>query len=66
MAAYDRKTYAYKDGKQICFNGHIKAETAKRRGFHSVTLCVFDTSGKGRSEYRRFNGPEFKNMRPFY
>ncbi len=64
--SYIRKTYAYtKNGKQICFNGHIKAETAKRRGFESVTLSVFDGSGKGRGENRHFYAPDFSGMRPF-
>ena len=59
-----KKTYAYKAGKQTVFHGHIKAETAKKRGFDSVSLAILDTSGKGRGETRRFL-PPFNNLRGF-
>ena len=62
---YVKKSYAFKAGKQSVFHGHIKPETAKKRGFDSVTLSIFDTSGKGRSENRRFSGPEFTGMKQF-
>lgn len=64
MKTYTRKTYAYKNGHQIVFNGHIKPETAKKRNFDSVTLSIIDFSGKGRGENRRFL-PPFDNLRGF-
>lgn len=63
--AYIRKTYAFKNGKMTVFNGHIKKETAVKRGFESVTLSVHDMSGKGRGEDRRFYSPHFEGMRSF-
>lgn len=64
MKTYSKKTYAYKNGHQIVFNGHIKRETAKKRDFDSVMLAIIDFSGKGREETRRFY-PPFDNMRGF-
>lgn len=63
---YLRKTYAYIKNKQFVFNGHIKPETAKKRGFDSVTLAIIDFSGKGRSENRYFYAPDFSNMKSFF
>lgn len=63
--AYVKKSYAFKGEKMVTFAGHIKVETAKKRGFDSVTLIIHDTSGKGRGEERRFYAPEFTDMRQF-
>jgi hypothetical protein len=63
--AHIKKTYAYKAGKQTCFNGHITKETAVKRGFESVTLTILDTSGKGRGENRRFYAPDFAGMQAY-
>jgi hypothetical protein len=63
--AFIKKTYAFKGQKMVTFAGHIKRETAIKRGFEKVTLSVFDASGKGRGENRRFSGPEFVGMAGF-
>lgn len=65
MKSYIRKSYAFKDDRMIVFNGHIKSETAIKRGFSHVTLSIFDASGKGRGENRRFSYP-FATMKPFF
>ena len=62
--AYLRKSYGYaQNGRQTAFNGHIKRETAIKRAFQSVTLVIFDTSGKGRGETKRFYWPDFEGMK---
>jgi hypothetical protein len=63
--AYIKKTYAFKGEKMISFAGHIKADTAKKRGFDRVTLSIFDSSGKGRGQEKRFIGPGFHGMAGF-
>lgn len=61
--SYIKKSYAFRAQKMVSFSGHISAETAKKRGYETVNLCIFDTSGKGRGEEKRFYAPDFLGMR---
>ena len=62
---YKRYTVAQKTDKTFrVYAGHIKKHTAIKHGFLSVALCIFDASGKGRSETRHFY-PPFNSMAPF-
>ena len=63
--SYIKKSYGHKGGKMTTFAGHIKPDTAKKRGFDSVTLSIFDSSGKGRGQEKHFYAPDFTGMRPF-
>lgn len=63
MMSCVKKTYAFKGQKMVSFSGHISTETAKKRGYEAVTLCIFDLSGKGRGEAKRFFAPNFLGMR---
>lgn len=63
--SYIRKSYGHKGKKMTTFAGHIKPDTAKKRGFDSVTLSIFDSSGKGRGQEKHFYAPDFTGMRPF-
>lgn len=64
---YQKKTFAYRrDGKLITFAGHIKRETAIKRGFVEVCLAIVDWSGKGRGEVRRYYSPEFDGMQGYH
>lgn len=67
--AYIKKSYAYKTNaqghrSQRVFSGHIKSQTAINHGYDSVTLSIFDASGKGRGEDRFFKAP-FADMHGF-
>ena len=63
--SYIKKSYCFKAGKMTTFAGHIKADTAKKRGFDSVTLSIYDNSGKGRGQEKHFSAPDFEKMAPF-
>lgn len=62
---YIRKSYCFKSDKMTVIAGHIKKETAIKRGFDRVVLSIFDASGKGRGQEKRFYAPDFDGMRPF-
>lgn len=66
---YTKKSYCYKtiDGAivQRVFSGHITRATAIKHNFESVTLSIYDGSGKGRGEDRRFYAPDFSGMSKF-
>ena len=64
ICTYLKKSYAFTGQKMTVFNGHIKRETAIKRGFDRVTLSIIDFSGKGRGENRRFDYP-FSDMKGF-
>lgn len=62
--SYLRKSYGYAaNGKQTAFAGHIRKQTAIKRGFKSVTLTAIDMSGKGRGATSRHYAPAFEGMR---
>lgn len=62
---YKRYTVAQKIDKTVrIYAGHIKKETATKNGFLSVSLCIFDASGRGRSETRYFL-PPFDSLKSF-
>lgn len=62
---YKRYTVAQKTDKTFrIYAGHIKKQTVKKHGFLSVALCIFDASGKGRSETRYFC-PPYDNIASF-
>ena len=66
---YTKKSYGYKHshtGKltQRVFSGHISQNTAIKHGYESVTLSIYDGSGKGRGEDRHFVAP-FNKMLKF-
>lgn len=62
---YLKKSFCWKGDKMRCYNGHVSLDTVKKNGYSTVVLSVFDKSGKGRSEDRRYTLENMDQLKSF-